>query len=418
MSYLYTFTIWNIWNEGFALTKLRRQIELIKLLAKEPWQHTRKSLAQRFVTSEATIKRDLLELTDKGYEFAENDKLEFFLQSPGWCELIPLKEAALRQMEILQLLQQFKKGLTLAEIEKRVHSGGEGETGEKTLERMVKDLVSKGLINRQKNEYCLNPSGILPPLQLNNREKQVFFEALKLTKALSPLPEVIPALEAKLKLSISPDEGIETVFVQGRTPSHNLRRIHICNALEAAARTHQVVRIFYRRLGEETAQEVQVHPLGIVYYWVLDKWYLAAETEKGMRTYVIDQILHLELEDEHFESLECFNLEAYYGTSWGIFRCAVTTEVKIRFYRTYSTIQRVREELQGRMSCHIEEDEEGIILTDHVDGIEEIAVWLRAFGSSAQVLEPPELKEKMHQEWAKMLELYDKEGKHDFSRTH
>lgn len=400
------------------MNKLKRQTELIKLLAKEPWQHTRNSLAQKFMTSEATIKRDLFELTEKGYEFAENVNQELFLRTPGWCELIPLKEAALRQMEILQLLQQSKKGLTLAEIEKRLHSGGDGETGEKTLERMIKDLVSKGLLNRHGFEYSLNPSGILPPLQLNRREKQIFFEALKLTKALSPLPEVIPALEAKLKLSISPDEGVETVFVQGRTPSHNVRRIHICNALEEAARAHQAVRIFYRRLGEETAQEVQVHPLGIVYYWVLDKWYLAAETKKGMRTYVVDQILHLEPEDEYFESIPGFDLKAYYGSSWGIYRCAVPTEVKIRFYRTYSTIQRVREELQGRVSCYIEEDEEGIILTDRVDGIEEIAVWLRAFGSSAQVLAPPELREKMRQEWAKMLELYDKEGQHDFGGTY
>lgn len=79
------------------MNKLKRQTELIKLIAKEPWQHTRKSIAQRFVTSEVTVKRDLMELTQKEYEFAENDHQEFYLQSPGWCELNPLKEATLRR---------------------------------------------------------------------------------------------------------------------------------------------------------------------------------------------------------------------------------------------------------------------------------------------------------------------------------
>ncbi|AHF06405.1 helix-turn-helix transcriptional regulator [Desulfitobacterium metallireducens] len=399
------------------MNKVRRQTELIKLIAKEPWQHTQKGLAERFLTSEATVKRDLVELAQKEYIFAENDEQELFLQSPGWCELTPLKEATLRQMEILELLQRFKAGLTVAKIEKLIHSGADGETGEKTVERMVKDLVFKGFVTRQGNVYCLNPTWILPPLQLNEREKQVFYEALKLTKALSPLPEVIPALEAKLNISLPPHEEIETVLVQGRTPSHNMRRIHICNALVQAARSHQVIKILYRREGEETVQEVRVYPLGIVYYWVLDKWYLATKTKNGMRTYVIDQILHLDQEEEHFEGNSDFDLKTYYGSSWGIYRCATPTEVKIRFYRTYSTLQRVREELQGRVSCQLEEDEEGLILTDRVDGIAEIAVWLRGFGSSAQVLEPPELRERMREEWARMYELYGKEGQHDFSGT-
>lgn len=400
------------------MNKLKRQTELIKLIAKEPWQHTRKSLAQRFVTSEVTVKRDLMELTQKEYEFAENDQQELYLQSPGWCEFNPMKEATLRQMEILELLQRFKSGLAVAEIEKRVHSGADGEIGEKTVERMVKDLVSKGLVARQGNAYCLNPTWILPPLQLNEREKQVFYEALKLTKALNPLPEVILALEAKLNISIPSQDEVETVLVQGRTPSHNMRRIHLCNALEQAAREHQAIQILYRREGEEKAQEVRVYPLGIVYYWVLDKWYLAAETKNGMRTYVINQILHLDLEEEHFKGNPDFNLKAYYGSSWGIYRCSTPTKVKIRFYRTYSTLQRVREELQGRVSCHLEEDEEGLILTDHVDGVAEIAVWLRGFGSNALVLEPPELREKVREEWARMFELYAKEGQHDISGTH
>lgn len=403
---------------GITLNKLKRQTELIKLIAKEPWQHTRKDLAQRFMTGEATLNRDIEELNQKEYVFAENDEKGLFLSSPGWCELIPLKDAALRQMEILELLQRFRKGLSITEIEKRIHSGAEGETGEKTVERMLKDLVVKGLVTRQGYEYRLNPTGILPPLQLNEREKQIFYEALKLTKALSPLPGIIPALEAKLNVSLPQDEEMETVFVQGRTPSHNMRRIHICNALEQAARDHRVIRILYRREREDAAREIELHPLGIVYYWVLDKWYLTAESKNGIRTYVIDQILHLDLEEEYFERKTDFDLKAYYESSWGIYRCSAPTKVKVRFYRKYATLQRVREELKDREHCSIEEDEDGLILTEDVDGIEEIAVWLRGFGSSAEVLEPPELRDKMRGEWARMLELYSKEEQNDFSGTH
>lgn len=394
------------------MSKHIRQSELIRVIAREPWQHTKKSLAQRLETSEATLQRDLDELAQKEYEFEENEEQGIFLRNAGWLGHTPLKEASLRQMEILELLQSTKRGLTVTDIEKRVHSGAEGETGEKTVERMVKDLTRKGLVVRQGNEYRLNLTWILPPLQLTEREKQVFYEALKVAKALSPLPELIPALEAKLKLSIPPKEEVETVFVQGRTPSHNLRRIHVCNAIEQAARTRQVITILYRR-GEAPAWEVRVHPLGIVYYWVLDKWYLVAEYKKEIRTYAVDQILHLDLEEEHFELVPEFDLKDCFRFSWGVYRNTTQTPVKIRFYAAHSTVLRVREELQGRETCRIVEDEEGLLVTDCVEGIEEIAVWLRGFGPSAEVLEPPELRAKMRTEWARMADYYAKEEKND-----
>jgi predicted DNA-binding transcriptional regulator YafY len=387
------------------LTKTKRHVELIKRLAKEPWQHDKKSLAHILETSESTIQRDLEELKGKDYRFIQNEQSRYFLVQGGWLGQHSLKDSTLRQMEILRLLYRLKRKLTLKDILRRVTSESEEDLADKTIERAVKDLLSKGLVTREGNFYMLNHAQVLPPLELSEHERRVFYDALKLAKALNPLPEQMPVLEAKLKLKLPLEEPRETIYIHGRTPTRDIRRNQYCNRLEQAAQECIVLTILYRK-EDSPAKEYRLKPLGIVYYWILDKWYLVAEHQARVRSFAIDQILHVEWENEHFTPLEGFNLKEYFKYSWGMYHCEQRTPVKIRFYDTHSTLQRVKEELMFRETCTMLEDEKGIIMVDEVEGIQELAVWLRGLGSGAEVLSPKILRELVRTEWLDMAKLY------------
>lgn len=296
------------------MTKTERQVELIKLLAKEPWCHHRKSLAQILQTSEASIQRDLDELCEKGYRFVQNESHQLFILQSGWFGQMPLKDSTLRQVEILQLLYRRRLSLTVTEIARHLTLQTREDVGEKTIERDVKALYSKGLVTREGNSYALNLAQILPPIELSEHEKRVFYESLKLAKALSPLPDQIPAIEAKLKLKLPLEERRETLYVHGRMPTQDIRGTQYCNALEKAALELRVISILYRK-EESPAKEYRLKPLGVVYYWALDKWYLVADYEGEVRTFAVDNILHMEFEEEIFPRIEGFNLQEYFKYS-------------------------------------------------------------------------------------------------------
>jgi predicted DNA-binding transcriptional regulator YafY len=63
-------------------------------------------------------------------------------------------------------------------------------------------------------------------------------------------------------------------------------------------------------------------------------------------------------------------------------------------------------ELRDRKTCVFHEDHDGVIMEDWVDGIEEIAVWLRGFGPGAEVLEPLELREAVQKDLEKLMGIY------------
>jgi len=393
------------------LDKLTRQRELIRNIATEPWAHTSSSLAKTLGVTQITIQRDFEEMKDNGFQFIQNEQGTLYLHLSGWNGVIPVKASTLRQMEILRILTVTPQGLPLTELYKRFNRRDE-EVSSKTLERTLRDLEKKNLIKRGGEEYIICSEHILPPLQLAEREKTLLFEALKVARALAPIPEEMKSLEAKLKLWIGEnDPSRETMYVHGRTPTQDIHHSQCCFHLEEAARSKSKVNILYRK-EEEPARQLKVNPLGIVYYWVLDNWYLIAQDERDqkIKTYLVNRILDVTALSEPFSPVEGFDLKTWYQYSWGIYRDLCPVPVIIRFYDHYSTLNRVRAELANRETCTLTEYEEGLLMKDQVEGLDELAVWLRGFGAGAEVIEPPELRDKVTEEFTRLLHMYGGES--------
>ncbi|WP_407313069.1 WYL domain-containing protein [Desulfosporosinus sp. SB140] len=390
------------------MDKLTRQREIVKYIAIEPWGYTGLSLAKKLGVNPVTVQRDLDELKDNGYIFKQDPTGKLYLQVGGWNGLLPVNKATLRQMGILRLLTANPQGLTIRDLYQRFNRQDEEEVSSKTLERAVKDLEKKNLIKRQAEMYLVCSEHMLLPLQLSDQEKILLFEALKVARALAPIPEEMKSLEAKLKLRIGDhSRHRETMFVQGRTPTQDIHCSQCCMELEEAARCKNRVRILYRKEGEP-ARELQLNPLGIVYYWVLDNWYLVAQDEQDqtIKTYQINRILDVIRLGETFCPVEGFDLQTWYKYAWGVYRDNHPKQVKIRFYDHFSTLNRVRMELGKRQTCTLTEDRGSLLMTDQVEGLDELAVWLRGFGAGAEVLEPVELRQKMKDQFTQLLHLY------------
>lgn len=388
------------------MPKRERQKLLVKKVATAPYTYTAESLAAVLKTSVKSIYRDLAELEAKNYFIVKDQENRLFLLSPGWDMAETIKEATIRQLDILRYVGSWRQGAARAKILERF-AQGKG-ISEKTIERDLKELENKQLLRFDNSSYYLKTGRIMRPLHLNSAEKRLLLEVLALQGEMSARRDEALAISAKIKASLGPaPANKEIVLVQGRRPVEDLRKNYLCRRLEALAAGRKQITILYRR-GEEPAHEVQVNPLGIVYYWVLDNWYLVAQ-ESGtgqIKTYLTDRILDLEENRETFTLPKGFDLEEWFRYSWGVYRSGKPVKVVIRFYDYFSTLQRVKEELKDRKTCVFQEDPAGLIMEDMVDGIMEIAVWLRKFGPGAEVIEPPELREAVRKDLEKLAAIY------------
>ncbi len=393
---------------GNNLDKEARQRLLIYILAKHPWVYDKQGLLSVLSTSVATLQRDLRELEAREYRFTQDREGRFFLRQSGWEIYSTIKDATVREEEILRFIG--RDGALLSEIV-RIFTQWE-EVTPKTVERALKSLEKRGLVQRKGERVYLNQDTILAAFSFTPEEKHFLFDAFSVGKNLSPRREGLASLEAKLKpILMGPMESRGLVYVHGRTPVQDIRRAYYARHLEEAAREKRVLRLLYRR-KEEPAQEIEVQPLGIVYYWALDNWYLAAVDRAAngkIKTYAIERMLGIDIQKERFEPPSGFNLEAWYREAWGVY-LGPLTPVKIRFYNDYATWQRVREELANRPTCLIQEEGDVLLMQDQVAGLAELAVWLRRFGPAAEVLEPIELRGMVEREWAAAVALYGEDN--------
>lgn len=383
-------------------SELKRK--LVTNLALSPWVYDSQLLAAKLGISISTLNRHLNHLETQGYIFARDKAGRLFLQETGWDGLGTLKDATVRQMEILRFVGAHSKGVKGSDIIVRFTVSKD----EKTIGRDLKELEKRELITNRQGVYILNVSLLLPPLQLDAAEKSLLLEDLAVQQEMSPRKDEAKSLTAKLRVSLKL-QGNEPakITVHGRRPSENLRRSHYCRRLEEYARTHRKIVLLYRR-DEEAAYEANVNPLGILYYWALDNWYLAAMDDKDqiIKTYLVDRILAIGETGQTFIIPDGFCLEDWYRYSWGVYRSGNPVRVKIRFLNYYTTVQRVRDELLSRQTCSIYEDGEDLIMEDTVDGLSEIAVWLRSFGQGVEVLEPLELRQAVIEDLEQMLSIY------------
>lgn len=163
----------------------------------------------------------------------------------------------------------------------------------------------------------------------------------------------------------------------------------------------------YHKLTAQTAEHRTVHPHHIGQ--VEHGWYLLAfdPARKAMRTFALQRISQLQLLKTKFQRNPAFNARDHLGGGFGVWnheaKGSQKYEVTIQFHDYAARVVNERIWHRSQQITPLTPDGSSIEFHATLTGLEAISRWILSWGSKAQVLAPPELKQRVSQELEQML---------------
>lgn len=137
---------------------------------------------------------------------------------------------------------------------------------------------------------------------------------------------------------------------------------------------------------------VELHLNPIRLCLIKNAWYLIAQPvgDEKPKTYRIARFSRLDLLNETATVPDDFDLKAYFGNAWAVYRGAESFDVRIRFLPDAAKI--VTETQWHATQKAAPMPDGSVVLSFQIDGLEEICNWLLGWAGRAEVLEPKELR--------------------------
>ncbi len=148
---------------------------------------------------------------------------------------------------------------------------------------------------------------------------------------------------------------------------------------------------------------VTLHPYRLCL--IRHAWYLIAKPsdKDELRTYRINRFKTLQLLDVDAEIPADFDLQAYLGNAWGVFRSGEIHDVEIRFAPEAATQVT---ETRWHHTQQVKRHRDGsVTLTFRVDGLDEILWWLLGWSGFAKVVKPEQLRQRLVEQLESGLNL-------------
>lgn len=301
-------------------------------------------------------------------------------------------KALQRRMQLLILLMGGRRP-TAAELARRFG------VATRTIFRDLKFLEEIHIpVVRDSGRYWVDEQYRIPPVQLQPKEVVVLMAALdfcRRSKALGSLSAadsvqekllaVLPHRQQQIAVELDQTLVVEPVQAHSVPPLPAVEE-----ALRLAAEEQRRVRIRYQKLGADTPTDRVVRPYGLAYRGVALYLIGYCELRGEIRHFRANRILEAEVLPHTFKRPEDFDLDAYLQRMWEI-EYGRQMEVRVRLYG--EAAQLARETIWHPTQVVEEEAGGSVILRMTTRGKNELARWLAGFGGSAEVLDPPELKE-------------------------
>lgn len=253
-------------------------------------------------------------------------------------------------------------------------------------------------IIRAEGRYWVDEGYRIPPVQLQPQEVLVLKAALDFCRRNRALGSISAAqsVEEKLLAALPRQEqqmavGLDQTLVVEPVQAHSVPPLpEVEEALRTALAHRNRVRIRYQALAAESPTERVVRPYGLAYRGVALYLIGFCELRNELRHFRANRIQKAEVLSDTFDRPADFDLDAYLRHMWEI-EYGPQMTVRIRFYR--EAAQLARETIWHPTQQLQEEAGGSVILTMTTRGKNELARWLAGFGGSAEVLDPPELRE-------------------------
>ena len=154
---------------------------------------------------------------------------------------------------------------------------------------------------------------------------------------------------------------------------------------------------------EEKPKRLEMHPYRLCL--VRQAWYLVARGDNAdqPQTYRVTRFKTLQVLETASKVPGDFDLKAYFGNAWGVYRGTQSFEVAVQF--TEDAADLVTETIWHSTQTIERHVDGSITLSFTVDGLTEIAYWILGWSGRISVVKPPELREIVLGHLRKAVEL-------------
>ncbi|MEU5886924.1 YafY family protein [Streptomyces sp. NPDC047461] len=165
-------------------------------------------------------------------------------------------------------------------------------------------------------------------------------------------------------------------------------------AVADAVWNNRVLNIVYRRWRAPTDVERRLEPYGLVLK--AGRWYVVAGP--GPRTFRVDQILELAVAEGEFTRPDDFDLAAYWT--------AHQRDFHERLYRGEAVVRLAPGVTLARAADVRADEDGGTVATVPIESVDHALGEFLRMGTDIEVLQPPELRERLARTAAELTEMY------------
>lgn len=318
----------------------------------------------------------------------------------------------LRQWKVLRLLEQSRRGMTVAELCDVL----EGDATRRTVYRDLEQLQDVGFplenenghwaiatSNRQTWTVPVDPSHVLA-LQVVGE----LLGPIRGTWLSDPLQE----LEERLRVLLT-DAGrgycaelrqqvAATLFKPVALPPEVA---NVAARIDEALTKEQRLKISYQGLKGTIAEARIVEPYAT---WFADgRLYLVAycRSARDFRTFAVQRIHSIDVLDEVFDRSPDFDLEAFTHAGFGVFHDAPQLVV-LEFEPDVAYVPRERVLHETQTLTELPAGRLRLEMT--VGGLPELAAWVVSFGGSVRAVGPPALLDEVRRRFRAGLDAHER----------
>ena len=314
-------------------------------------------------------------------------------------------QQVLRQWRLLQQLAETRQGISLRQL------AASFQVSDRTLRRDLVILQTVGFpleevtAERGLKRWKMRPFGDQLAFHLTDMVSILMSRRLMEPLAGTPFWEGHQRVLRKIRAALGDravsycDKLSEMLRISGFGSSNYSQRGAIIDALMLGMEEGRRVRLEYQSAGNLAAAVQDVVPRGLI--WHNGSLYLAAWSvaRQEYRTYKVDRMLGAEVGELTNEGLGSeFSLPDWQSRAFGVFQGEGQELRQLRIQFAADAARYVQESW-WHSSQQITARPDGTVeLTLELNDYSAVSKWILGFGSSATVLTPPDLVQRMREE--------------------
>ena len=319
-----------------------------------------------------------------------------------------------RQWWLLRQLNGPGANWTLQEL------ADEHRVSTKTVRRDLDALTAVGFQLREsvgphgKKAWRINTGEILAGVSLTFDEIAALYLGRRFLEPLAgtPIWEASQRAFRKMKLGVGESalnylDKFATAFHQTTVGGSDYAgRGEMIDQLMIAIEDQTVATINYHAPSEPAAQQVTIHPYGIVYHRGSLYIVAFAPHRDSLRHYKLDRINSVTTSTEKFSRPTDFQLADHLASTFGVFHSTGDPQqVRIRFQ---PEVVRYIQEHRWHPSQILTEQPDGSVLVElQLADLHEVKAWVLSFGAKAVVEVPEELRTEIVNAFERGMKLYN-----------